>query len=524
MGGRRFGKVLMTFFTFGAGTHADSAVGVAAQSYKFGLAGIWYQWVMLFTLPIYWLLAPVFRRARVLTTADFFERRYGAGFMTFYAAFAMYICVSYTSVMLYGSARLIEALTDGAIPWTWAILITAAVSFLYGIMGGLVAAVWNDLFQGVLTIVMSLLIPPFFWSRIGGIEGFRAALPDPHEAFRLMLQQDMTLFWIVMMSINSLVSMVAQPHIMANAAAARSEMDSRVGFVGGQILKRLMTIPWALTGVMAIALFGPTSLEADHAFGAMARELLPRGFVGLMLACVMASVMDNCAIMMVTFSGIYTGSIHARLKHQPTNEKRLVLATRVAGGAFAVVATAMAYAFDDVPAAMRFLWKTVPPMGIPFFLGILWARANRYGAFASVAAALAAVVGAEYWFHWTGDAGLPKTILLFLTVGPVTGVFVSWLTPREPAARLAQFFLLLQTPIGQENVLRGAGFRESVGSATFEPPPEDAAAAERATLAAQAIDRQQARREARVGFIVVTGIMLAILGSVIVMARWLAGP
>jgi Na+/proline symporter len=96
MGGRRFGKLLMMFFTFGAGTHADGAVGVAAQSYKFGLAGIWYQWVMLFTLPIYWLLAPVFRRARVLTTADFFERRYGAGFMYFYAAFAMYICASYT--------------------------------------------------------------------------------------------------------------------------------------------------------------------------------------------------------------------------------------------------------------------------------------------------------------------------------------------------------------------------------------------------------------------------------------------
>jgi len=65
MDGRRFGKTLMIFFSFGAGTHADSAVGVAAQSYKFGLAGIWYQWVMLFTLPIYWLLAPIFRRARI---------------------------------------------------------------------------------------------------------------------------------------------------------------------------------------------------------------------------------------------------------------------------------------------------------------------------------------------------------------------------------------------------------------------------------------------------------------------------
>jgi len=46
-----------------------------------------------------------------------------------------------------------------------------------------------------------------------------------------------------MMSINSLLSMVVQPHIMANAGSAKSEMDSRVGFVGGMVLKRLMTIP-----------------------------------------------------------------------------------------------------------------------------------------------------------------------------------------------------------------------------------------------------------------------------------------
>src|SRR4051794_21619308 len=51
MGGRRFGKTLMIFFTFGAGTHADSAIGVASKCYQFGLAGIWYQWAMLFTVP-----------------------------------------------------------------------------------------------------------------------------------------------------------------------------------------------------------------------------------------------------------------------------------------------------------------------------------------------------------------------------------------------------------------------------------------------------------------------------------------
>ncbi|MBM4078909.1 MAG: sodium:solute symporter family protein, partial [Planctomycetes bacterium] len=358
MGGRRFGKLLMIFFSFGAGTHADNAVGVASKSYQVGFAGIWYQWVMLFTLPIYWLLAPIFRRARVLTTADFFERRYGPWYMLVYAVFSLYICVGYTSVMLYGSARLVEALTGGAIGWQLGILLMGGVSFLYGIAGGLVAAVWNDFFQGVLTIVMSLLIIPFFWTKIGGLHGFQAALPNPQETFRLVLSSEMTLYWIIMMSINSLLSMVVQPHIMANTGAAKSEMDSRVGFVGGMILKRLITVPWALTGVMAIALFGAGTIKPDHAFGAMAKDLLPSGFAGLMVACVMASVMDNCAVMMLAFAGIYTNNVHKRLTGEPESEATLVTVSRIAAVAFALVSMALSYAFTDVPGAMRFLWKT----------------------------------------------------------------------------------------------------------------------------------------------------------------------
>ena len=65
-------------YAFGAGTHADSAVGVVAQSYHLGMAGLWYQWMQIFNTPFYWLLVSVFRRARCLTTGDTAPRRCGA--------------------------------------------------------------------------------------------------------------------------------------------------------------------------------------------------------------------------------------------------------------------------------------------------------------------------------------------------------------------------------------------------------------------------------------------------------------
>jgi len=527
MGGRRFGKIMTVFFTFGAGTHADSAVGVAAQSYKMGFAGFWYQGVHIFALPFYWLLAPIFRRARVLTTADFFERRFGSRFMLLYAAFALFIMVGYSSVGLYGASRLVEALVDKQVSWQLIIMVIAGVSFFYGIAGGLIAAVWNDLFQGILTIFMSVMIIPFFWSRIGGLDGFQAALPDPQETFRLVLQQDMTVFWIVMMSINLLLSTVVQPHIMANAGSAKTEMDSRVGFVGGLLLKRLMTIPWALTGVMAIALFGAGKIEGDHAFGAMARELLPAGFAGLMIACVLASIMDNIAVFMVSFAGIYTNNIHNKIFSEGSDEKTQVTLNRLAAAAFALIVIPLAYAFSDVPEAMRFMFLTVPLMGISFFMAIWWRRANRWGAFASFAAALGALLFSKYYLGWEGDAGLPKTIALYLSLGILAGIIVSRLTPPESEAKLDSFYLLLNTPIGKEEILRQAGLVEIPGTGTFEVPPSGSqdrkiAMPYRKVFPNSSLEIPVPGRDAKVGFGWVILVTLALVVGVVLLAHWLA--
>src|SRR5579875_3181327 len=90
IGDRRFGKAIMIAQALGTGTHSDQAVGVAGAAYTSGLSGIWYQWMWLFTTPFYWVLAPVFRRLRVLTTADFFELRYGRAYAVMYTVFCLY--------------------------------------------------------------------------------------------------------------------------------------------------------------------------------------------------------------------------------------------------------------------------------------------------------------------------------------------------------------------------------------------------------------------------------------------------
>lgn len=528
MGGRRFGKVMMVMFAFGAGTHADGAVGVASQSYRVGLSGIWYGWIMVFTLPLYWLLAPIFRRSRMLTTADFFEARYGKMMMYVYSAFALFVVLTHNGLMLFGSGKLIEAITQHAVPWQAAVIVMAFISFIYAIAGGLIAAVWNDLFQGTLTIVMSVLLIPFFWHEVGGLPGVQSRLassghPRREQLFDLVLGEDMTVFWIVMVTFTSLISMVSQPQIMASAASGRSEMDSRVGFVGGMVLKRLMTVPWALSGLMAIALLGfSPETESDHVFGLMTVRLLPSGCVGLMLACVMASLMDNCAVNMLSFAGIYTNSIHNRLINPTTDERQLVRVNRLVSIFFAVASIGLACMFTDVPSAMRFLWQTVPLMGIPWLFAILWRRANRWGALASFIAAELASAYANFVLGWSGDAGLPYSIALYSSSGIVAGIVVSLLTPPEHEDRTSQFFLLLKTPIGQEHILREAGYQSISGTDTFALPVDSQHAPSDRPFQmshwVSKLDLRESRLQSIVGFLVLVVLTLVLVAAVKQMA------
>ena len=70
---RRFGKGMMIMHAFGTGTASDQAVTVASATFRGGLSGIWYQWLWLFVTPFYWLIAPIFRRFRAITTSDVYE-------------------------------------------------------------------------------------------------------------------------------------------------------------------------------------------------------------------------------------------------------------------------------------------------------------------------------------------------------------------------------------------------------------------------------------------------------------------
>ena len=88
-------------------------------------------------------------------------------------------------------------------------------------------------YQGLLTVVMSFLLVPFVWKAVGGLLGVSQKIPDLDATSSIIAEGQIGLFWIVMAHINQLVGVIAQPHIMANTAAGKREIDGRIGWVGG---------------------------------------------------------------------------------------------------------------------------------------------------------------------------------------------------------------------------------------------------------------------------------------------------
>ncbi|MCI0338256.1 MAG: sodium:solute symporter family protein [Acidobacteria bacterium] len=454
MGNRRFGKALMIAQALTTGTRADYAIGVAGASYEIGMAGIWYQWMWIFSTPFFWLLSPIFRRMRYVTTADFFEERFSRSLGIGYSFFALYLFMLWQGTIIKGAATTITAITG--LPEAWMIWGVTALFVLFGIAGGLVATVTTDFIQGIFIIILSFLIIPFGLNAVGGFSGLHANL-DP-QMFSLIAPKELTLFTITMLVISGLVGIVAQPHHMAVAGSGKTEMNCRVGWCYGNFIKRLCTIGWALTGVFAaVLLTNDASIRAHRelAFGVMIKQLLPTGLIGLMVAAIIATVIASCSAFMVAGSALFTRNLYKRFLKPASDDAHYLLVGRIASGVLTVGSLLIALYIPSVIKATIHFVEIVAFVGIPMWVGIIWARANRYGAWASVTSGPAVYFFTGSYLGWEKGPQLLASLL----VGFVAMIIVSLMTQPETAERLHRFYALLHTPVGEEQNLERAGVK-----------------------------------------------------------------
>ncbi len=527
---RRFGKAMMVTHAFGTGTHSDQAVSVASKSFTNGLSGIWYQWLWLFATPFYWLIAPVMRRFRAITTADVFEARFSPSVAMLFAVVGMLNLSVNIGVMLKGAGAVIDASTAGLVSSNIAIAVMTVMFVIYGMAGGLSAAIITDFIQGMLTVVFSFVLLPFILNAVGGLQGIHESIKDP-GMLSLVAPAEIGFFYITVIAFNGLVGIVTQPHTMGNCAAGKTEMEGRFGWMFGNFIKRVCTVAWCLTGLAAVVYFADRDVDPDHIFGVVAADFLPKiahGILGLFLAALLASVMSSCDSFMIASSGLFTENIYKRLLPERT-AKHYVFIARAASLAIVAGGVGFAYWLEGVVEGLEIFWKISPMMGIAFWLGLFWRRTTAAGAWASTLTAFGVwwLTTQEFFISWLGSLSiaepltfifikdgvaevyLPWQMVFYLSAGTIVGIVVSLFTRPVPEEKLDNFYALVRTPV-------------KLGEQVSMPCtlPDDAEVPEKRNIFPNtSLEIAIPSRTSVVGFLIGWGCVAAIIFSVYLIAK-----
>ena len=455
LGGRRFGPWLMIGQSFGVGTHAEMPVALAGAVYSLGASAIWFQWKNLFITPFYWIMAPVFRRIRRTTMAEFTEDRYGSWMGAIYIVFALCFFVINTGSMLKGAGKVISQAAGGTVEANEIVVVMTVMFMLYSVVGGLVAAAWTDLFQGFLIILLSFMLVPLGWGVVGGLDGMRASM-EPFR-FSLATPSGIGAWTIFMLTVNGLVGIMAQPHMIAAVGTGRDERTCRIGMLMGNFVKRVCTVGWALVGLIVAAMIAQGQADAatlgdpENAFGFACRQLLFPGALGLLIASILAANMSTCSAFLVGSGALFTEGLYRRRLMPDRPDRHYLWVGRISGLLITIMGVLYALFLVQSVLYTFLLTETLATfVGISVLGGIIWPRANRWGALASLVASLATnfllyFITGQRLDHWD-----PNVFLTALVVGIAALVVVSWMTAPEPAVSIDSFFRRLQTPSDTE--------------------------------------------------------------------------
>ena len=399
LGERRLGWWIMVGQAFGTGTHAENPVAQAGAVYQSGFATIWYQWKNMLITPFYWLLSPWYRRSERTTIGEIIEDRYGRGLAVLYTIFAISFFVFSMGVMLKGAAKVISIATGGEMISPNGVVVAMTVAFVfYSFVGGLRASAYTDFVQSFLIIALSFLLIPMGLSEAGGFEGLHRSLP---ESFFDVYNEasGIDAFTLAMLTLNGLVGITSQPHMLSMCATGRTERAGRIGQTYGSFVKRFCTIGWAFTGLVVAAILaqqGARLPDKELAFGYASRELLGPGLAGLMVACVLAANMSTCSNFMVNTGALFTRNLYREFWRRDATDRQLLWTGRISGLALTLLGVVFAMVVDQVLDGFMFTETIAAFVGIMFLGGILWKRANRAGALAATVAAFGVYYACDY--------------------------------------------------------------------------------------------------------------------------------
>jgi len=330
LAGRNLSWFAIGITLFATNISSEHFIGLAGQGAARGLAVAQFELIAIFFLILLgWIIAPIYKRAGVLTTPEFLEKRFNASSRKFFSGLSIFTYViTKILVTLFAGGILFNKIFGLSI-FSSAVIIVLLTG-IYSLVGGFSAVVRTQVFQGILLLVGAFLLTVFSFNEVGGFAGLRERLPAEHfQMFKSMSDPDFP--WTGILFGAPIIAFwywCADNYIVQRVLGAKSINDARTGTIMASFLKILPIFILVTPGLIAFALF--PEVRGDEAYPTLlASDILPVGIKGLVIVGFLSAVMSSLSAAFNSIAALYTIDFY-KPKHPDASDRTLVLVGRMA--------------------------------------------------------------------------------------------------------------------------------------------------------------------------------------------------
>ncbi|MGY2081279.1 sodium:solute symporter family protein [Modestobacter sp. SYSU DS0657] len=446
---------------------AVEIIGMSANGAQFGMATFHYFWIgavpaMLFLGVV---MMPFYYGSKVRSVPEFMRRRFGTGAHLVNALSFALAQVLIAGINLYLLATIVNALLG----WPqWISLIVAALVVLsYITLGGLSAAIYNEVLQFFVIVAALLPLTLIGLHRVGGVGGLIDAVRDSGNENDLSSWpgSDLTSIDNPVLSVIGIVfglgfvlsfgywttNFVEVQRAMATKSMSAARSTPIIGSFPKMFIPFIVIVPGMIAAVLVnetadLKAGGDPGVTYNDSILLLIRDVLPNGLLGVAIAGLLASFMAGMAANISAFNTVFSYDLWQQYVKKDRPDEYYLRVGRLAtvGATVVAIFTALIAAnFDNLMDYLQTLFGFFnAPLFATFILGMFWKRMTPAAGWTGlVSGTLAAVL--VWSLSETGVIGLEGQGASFVAAGAAfvvdiaVSVGVSMVTRPKPVSELA---------------------------------------------------------------------------------------
>lgn len=408
--GRQLGIIVTLFLVGGTIFSAFAFLGGPGWAYEKGAPALYILVYSSFGILPWYIFGPkvgrIGKKLNLYTLSGFLYGRFPIRFIPILVGIISFIAfIQYLATQMKGMAYIFNIMTEGHVPFWLGALLAYGIVVLYVATGGLRAAAWSDVFQGMLMIIIAWVVGITVVIQLHGSSGeMFTSIQDAMPGFLEIGHQgsNMSMVGYVTIILVSIFGFMIWPHNFSKSYVTQPRTIKKIVVI--YPLFSLFLIPILLAGFAAVGVVDMGTVKPDEILPHLVVAVmnLPGWLYGLVGAGALAAAMSSADAITHSASLEFTNGLIFRIWPRQSDEKTLIVIriTVVAIGAFAY-----------------FLTIFGPQSVIELLLG----------GFGSVVQFAPAVVGALFWKRATAPA-----VIVGILAGSVINYYYQFFASSTP--------------------------------------------------------------------------------------------